>query len=1736
MRPVRNDMHHATIMCVMVSATFNAGVRRRKVLGALFIVTIGIGWYVADGSRNFFRAQTSNDSLCDPRFCGNGLLDPGEQCDDGNGTADDGCDPLCRLECDVDGDCPSGECAGGICTNLCGNGKVEPPLCVSSGGGFDCPPARPGDMKFVNLPGGEYPSVHAAGDFNRDGRLDVVVANYLGEVLSTGENGRKVYRGTIEIFLNKGGGAFENRREIGTMQWNEGGGDRGLDVLDVDQDGDDDVLVYDEKDRGIVLLRNDNLSFVRVIVKPMTYAYHLTHGDIQKDGDPDLGVVGFSLRGGGVSPDDVQGNDVLPGMPGAVFDRPVWMGVGSFQNTMKFADMDGDGDQDIVKVNRFSSETVPFGYSVRTYVSNGNGTFAEPVTMLERGGVPQVMQLVIGDVNNDGNMDVVVGEAPSFNAVAILGDGRGGARSHVVVPLPFTPLLLTLADPTVDGKLDIVFGAGQGSEGRNLWHAAGNGDGTFAAPVKFVTLSPPPSGLPHFTWTSAYFYNYDLRAADFDGDGLLDLSMVHSLYSNSATIILFRSSVDACTEISPTITCSQGEECDDGSSNGKSGKCTSRCTYCGNGVVDTINGVPEECDDGVRNGAPDSACTFRCTTVTQACDESSPGAMCTPPGQCTGVTGGACGSGQVWCCPEEEEDEDPKHTACVGEQCVIVSGAGTNECTDAAECTGTSHLACTGVGSCTIVQGPGRDLCSLANANEDCCDPADPACSHNQCDFFAETCDVVTGPGLLQCSVDTQCTEYHFSCSNQQCAIFPGDGPDTCGSALDCAPTCNLDGQCSADESCQCLDCFDAPRCNECNGNAVCDNGESCACNDCADEPACMPHLECDVESRQCTVVLGPGTNTCQSAEDCAGDELHLECRNMACTLVSGPGLDLCGTDDDCCDPADPQCRHRQCNPFTQSCIDVPGPALDQCGNGNDCTAFHSVCDDNACVMVEGEGPSECLDASMCQSDALCPNGVLDDGEQCDDGNTNDSDQCTNKCVLRCVDDAFCPCDESVGLCTNKCGNGVLELGEECDEGEDNRTDVPDDPTLWYCKAVTCTISACFDGNDNDYDMLPDAADAGCYRYNVSGSRTPQGGSFLGFLLAQTSPLSPIPPEEYLPGKDNESCPVDTVDRGSFCALTCDPGELCPGGTLCPEDGVCPILCPNGAIDDGEQCDDGNLVDSDLCSNICRLEECTGVWCPYCGDGIQQEEIGEQCDDGNEEDADSCTNNCRIRCDGDEDCEGTCDIVTHQCLPPLCGDGETNQPWERCDDGNIVNNDLCNNQCQPTCNADADCESGRCDQEQQVCKPLCGNGFVDSQEQCDDGNTIDDDRCTNQCIRHCSDDATCDCDEEKGVCRPPCGNGRIDFGESCDDGNTIDRDACSNRCQVRCRAGTLCPDRQACPQNGVCPAPGICGDGLVNQNSEQCDDGNQGNDDRCTTSCRVRCLQNEECPNGLVCLGEQCAECTNSLQCENGFCVDGRCRPALPLCGNGVVESGEACDDANSDDADGCTLRCLFPRGHACSASAQCQTLLCQDNVCSACAGEGECGSGMRCAEGNCLFGTVQCGDGVKQAAESCDDANFNDQDGCTSACVLPFGEACTNAAQCASAVCGDGLCAPCRTDAECASGARCAIGLCVTDGQMAYIPNICGNGQREEGESCDDGNARYGDGCTPFCRIGDGLGRQNVAANVSVRLPFSVEASLHAGAGSALADTGPATVAVMAAGAAAGVAWVRRRVRRRRG
>jgi len=156
-----------------------------------------------------------------------------------------------------------------------------------------------------------------------------------------------------------------------------------------------------------------------------------------------------------------------------------------------------------------------------------------------------------------------------------------------------------------------------------------------------------------------------------------------------------------------------------------------------------------------------------------------------------------------------------------------------------------------------------------------------------------------------------------------------------------------------------------------------------------------------------------------------------------------------------------------------------------------------------------------------------------------------------------------------------------------------------------------------------------------------------------------------------------------------------------------------------------------------------------------------------------------------------------------------------------------------------------------------------------------------------------------------------------------------------------------------------------------------------------------------------------------------------------------------------------------------------------------------------------------------------------------TGACFVCTNKEGTMIAQASPYICGNAILEP---GEQCDEGAQNSDGmnaLCRTNCRIAG----CGDGILDTPlEICDDGNTRNGDGCSQVCQRERGAPVATLPGQV-IELPFlpgngSVIGSVTNPSGvapstpvpSSTPDTGPAALAVMAAGAAAGYSWMRRK------
>ena len=137
-----------------------------------------------------------------------------------------------------------------------------------------------------------------------------------------------------------------------------------------------------------------------------------------------------------------------------------------------------------------------------------------------------------------------------------------------------------------------------------------------------------------------------------------------------------------------------------------------------------------------------------------------------------------------------------------------------------------------------------------------------------------------------------------------------------------------------------------------------------------------------------------------------------------------------------------------------------------------------------------------------------------------------------------------------------------------------------------------------------------------------------------------------------------------------------------------------------------------------------------------------------------------------------------------------------------------------------------------------------------------------------------------------------------------------------------------------------------------------------------------------------------------------------------------------------------------------------------------------------RLDDGNGGNGTCgpECGDGIQQIEESCDDGNTTAGDGCSDSCKVEGGWTCTGAPSVCTPNCGNGVARRRRDRATTARPSMATAARARASSRISWscsgAPSVCtpncGNGTLEvaDGETCDDGNVIDGDGCSSTCGV----------------------------------------------------------------
>ncbi len=334
--------------------------------------------------------------------------------------------------------------------------------------------------------------------------------------------------------------------------------------------------------------------------------------------------------------------------------------------------------------------------------------------------------------------------------------------------------------------------------------------------------------------------------------------------------------------------------------------------------------------------------------------------------------------------------------------------------------------------------------------------------------------------------------------------------------------------------------------------------------------------------------------------------------------------------------------------------------------------------------------------------------------------------------------------------------------------------------------------------------------------------------------------------------------------------------------------------------------------------------------------------------------------------------------------------------------------------------------------------PDCGNGVRELGEICDG---IDDSACPGLCLPGCD-------------CPPPvCGNGSQESGEQCDDGNHVGNDGCDPSCLIEeCGNGVLQAFEQCDDGNAVnaddclndCTLP-RCGDGFIRPGEEECDDGNFDGGDGCDGVCRVE----------PVAVG-------GGGRFEGGFAVAGRNVFSFSI-DTVVAFRAETGDGEGGCPADIDTVMSLLDVG-----AGGVEVAFDDDEGVGRCAlldlvldpGDYEIvvsgwdGQAVDYYVLDLRITPFECGNGVVEAGEQCDDGNRLNGDCCDAGCSMePQGSACgADNEVCTDDICdGTGFCihvpnsAPCDDGDPCTVADHCSAGLCAGGEARERICRVAG-------------------------------------------------------------------------------------------
>jgi hypothetical protein len=408
--------------------------------------------------------------------------------------------------------------------------------------------------------GNSYANINTTGfinltDLDGDGNLDLYTGLANGGFYSGDDSNASI----AYVLMGNGDGTFQGAPALTFGAYN------GNNLLDLNNDGVPDLVTQSTAGALTVQLGNGKGAFTPgVNIAPQASfginGYNFTMGssalassfavgDVTGDGKPDVVFVDNGLTA--INP----GSGLPITYPYPVYFVAIGNGDGTFQTAVPYAfpqiapaadfditntvsglqiaDVNHDSHNDLIFAYNETagpSGVNPYNQGIVVLPGNGNGTFRAPVltstysstTAPTTAIVPQIVN--IGDLNGDMIPDLIVNSSGTIivnfqlqtQLQAFVGNGDGTFKAPTTIAVGADAYATVLTDLNKNGRLDLAVLAETSAAQAELVIVPGKGDGTFG----IATVSILAGGDA--------IRSSGLAAADFDGDGNVDLALIDS--------------------------------------------------------------------------------------------------------------------------------------------------------------------------------------------------------------------------------------------------------------------------------------------------------------------------------------------------------------------------------------------------------------------------------------------------------------------------------------------------------------------------------------------------------------------------------------------------------------------------------------------------------------------------------------------------------------------------------------------------------------------------------------------------------------------------------------------------------------------------------------------------------------------------------------------------------------------------------------------------------------------------------------------------------------------------------------------------------------------------------------------------------------------------------------------------------------------------------------------------------